>query len=150
MLLTARRLRKALTLAPAAFWLWKERHVLAGMLGFARTVPDRVKLGRAGEVGLATKVHWALLRDDRLKGADIRVGAVSSGDVCLEVGRGAEAAGEAARRLVESIPGVTSVRLEGCDPVVAPSAGTAERVAVAGAADVAADVDAIAGLDVRV
>jgi hypothetical protein len=106
-----RRARRLLPVLAAGAWLWKERHVLGGLLGFARTVPDRVKLGRGGEVGLAAKVHWGLLRDERLRGKDIRLGAVQGGEVCLDVGRGDEAAGEVARQLVESIPGVTSVRI---------------------------------------
>jgi len=86
--------------------------VLAGMVGFARTVPDRMKLGRSGEVALAAKVHLALLRDPRLKGADIRLGAVQGGDVCLETSRGNAALAELARRAVERVPGVASVRIE--------------------------------------
>ncbi len=112
MILLARRLRRILPVLAAGAWVWKERHVLAGLAGFARTVPDRVKLGRSGEVGLAAKVHWGLLREEQLKGKDVRLGAVQGGDVCLEVGRGDEAAGELARQLVAGIPGVTSVRVD--------------------------------------
>jgi hypothetical protein len=128
----ARRLRRRfrlLSILPLALWAWKERHVLGGMAGFARTVPDRVKLGRTGEIGLAAKVHWALLRDESLKGANVRLGAIQGGDVCLEVAPGSEADGERARRLLERVPGVTAVRLEGCDAVPAVDAGTATTVA---------------------
>jgi len=121
----ARRLRRRFRLlswVPLALWGWKQRHVLAGMASFARTVPDRMKLGRGAEVLLAAKVNLALLRDDT--GADVRLGAVQGGDVCLEVGHGAEAAAERARRLVERVSGVRSVRLEGCDAVVAPDVAT--------------------------
>lgn len=122
----ARRLRRLRLVSwlPVALWGWKQRHVLAGMGAFARTVPDRLKLGRSEEVLLAAKVNLALLRDDALRGADVRLGAVQGGDVCLEVGRGFEADGERARRLVERVSGVTSVRLEGCDAAPAPDAGS--------------------------
>lgn len=145
----ARRLRRRfriLTLLPAAFWVWKERHVLAGMLGFARTVPDRMRLGRSGEVVLAAKVNLALLRDPLLHGADVRLGAVQAGDVCLEVGEGSEAAGDIARRVVERIPGVSAVRVESCAAEPATSAptmvagqGTVGAVGAAGAAPDLAD-----------
>lgn len=140
----ARRLRRRfriLSVLPAALWVWKERHVLAGMAGFAKTVPDRVKLGRASEVGLAAKVNLALLREPGLKGADVRLGAVKGGDVCLEVGRGSEAAAEVARRLVEGVPGVASVRVQDASASPAPdapnvgSAGSAGTVAGAGAVE---------------
>lgn len=142
---TVRKLRRRfriLSVLPAAYWAYKQRHVLAGMAGFAKTVPDRMKLGRGSEVALAAKVHLALLRDPSLKGADIRLGAVQGGDVCLEVGTGAEAAAETARRLVEKVPGVTSVRLDNCSATPAPDAPTvvAGAGAVADLADGAVDV----------
>lgn len=129
-----RRIRRIAMLAPAAMWAWKQRHVLAGMAGFARTVPDRMRLGRGGEVGLAAKVSWALLREPRLKGAEVRIGAVQGGDVCLEAGKGAEAAAELARRVVEQVPGVTSVRVQDCSAVPAPTV-VAGRGAVEDLAD---------------
>lgn len=116
-----RRIRLIAVLAPAAMWGWKQRHALAGMAGFARTVPDRMRLGRGSEVGLAAKVSWALLREPRLKGTKVRIGAVQGGEVCLEAPRGSEAEGELARRLVEQIPGVTSVRVDDCSTVPAPT-----------------------------
>jgi hypothetical protein len=114
------------------------------MAGFARTVPDRVKLGRGSEVALAAKVNLALLREPALKGADLRLGAVQGGDVCLEVGEGAEVAAETARRIVERVPGVSSVRLENCSTTVAPTV-----VAGSGAVSDLADgtVEAPAGGD---
>ena len=124
---TVRKLRRRfriLSLLPAAYWAYKQRHVLAGMAGFAKTVPDRMKLGRGSEVALAAKVNLALLREPRLKGADIRLGAVQGGDVCLEVGNGADAAAEVARGILERIPGVSSVRLENCSATPAPSVVT--------------------------
>jgi len=133
MFLFGRRLRRLVTLLPALAWLWKERHVIGGMVGFARTVPDRMRLGRGSEVALAAKVNWAPLREQRLHGADVRLGAVQAGDVCLEAGRGAEAAGELARRIVERIPGVSSVRVEDFSARPAPSVvsgkGTVDEVA---------------------
>ena len=93
---TIRKLRRRfriLSVLPAAYWAYKQRHVLAGMATFAKTVPDRMKLGRGSEVALAAKVNLAILREPTLKGADLRLGAVQGGDVCLEVGEGAEAAG---------------------------------------------------------
>jgi hypothetical protein len=129
---TLRRLLRLLTLVPAAAWLWQERHVIAGMASFARTLPDRMRLGRGEEVALAAKVNLALLRDPQLRGADVRLGAVQAGEVCLEVGSGAEAAGEVARRVAEGVPGVTSVRVEGAQAHAAPSttdAGDDEVVA---------------------
>lgn len=107
-----RRRVRILALLPAAVWLYRERHVLAGALGFARTVPDRVRLGRGEEVALAAKVNLALLKEPSLHGADVRLRAVQDGNVFLGVGAGSEAAGEEARRIVEQMPGVTSVRLE--------------------------------------
>jgi hypothetical protein len=124
MLLLPRHLRRRLRLMsylPAGWWLWKQRHVLAGMAAFGRTVPDRMRMGRGGEVALAAKVNLALLRDERLKGADLRVGAVQGADVCLEAGRGSERAAEVARRIVEQIPGVASVRVEDTSAAPAPS-----------------------------
>jgi len=124
---TARRLRRRfriLTVLPAAVWMWKERHVIAGMVGFAKTVPDRLRLGRGAEVALAAKVNLALLREHRLKGADVRLGAVQGDDVCLEVGPGSAADGEIARAVVQRVPGVATVRLEDCSAVPAPSAPT--------------------------
>ena len=124
---TVRKLRRRfriLSLLPAAYWAYKQRHVLAGMAGFAKTVPDRMKLGRGGEVALAANVNLALLREPRLKGADLRLGAVQGGDVCLEVGTGAEAAAEVARGIIERISGVTSVRLENCSATPVPSVVT--------------------------
>ena len=121
---TVRKLRRRvriLSLLPAAYWAYKQRHVLAGMATFAKTVPDRMKLGRGSEVALAAKVHLAILREPTLKGADLRLGAVQGGDVCLEVGEGAEAAAETARRIIERVPGVSSVRLENCASTPAPS-----------------------------
>ena len=136
MFLFGRRLRRLVTLLPVAAWVWKERHVIAGMAGFARTVPDRMRLGRGSEVALAAKVNWALLREQRLRGADVRLGAVQGGDVCLEAGRGAEASAEVARRLVERIPGVSSVRVEDGSAKPAPSV-----VAGQGSVDDAAGAD---------
>ena len=116
-----RRRFRILSILPAAFWAYKQRHVLAGMAGFAKTVPDRMKLGRGSEVALAAKVNLALLREPRLKGADIKLGAVQGGDVCLEAGTGADAAADIARRVVEQVPGVSSVRVDNCAPTVAPN-----------------------------
>lgn len=113
-----------MTALPALWWVWKERHVLAGMAGFARTIPDRMRLGRGSELALAAKVNLALLRDQRLHGADIRLGAVQNGDVCLEAGRGSEAAAEVARRVIERVPGVATVRVEDASAVPARSTGT--------------------------
>ena len=124
---TVRKLRRRfriLSLLPAAYWAYKQRHVLSGMAGFAKTVPDRMKLGRGSEVALAAKVNLALLREPRLKGADIRLGAVQGGDVCLEVGNGADAAAEIARGVIEVISGVSSVRLENCSATPAPTVVT--------------------------
>jgi hypothetical protein len=121
---TIRKLRRRfriLSVLPAAYWAYKQRHVLAGMAGFAKTVPDRMKLGRGSEVALAAKVNLALLREPSLKGADLRIGAVQSGDVCLEAGTGSEAAAERARRVIEQIPGVTSVRVDNCGATPAPT-----------------------------
>lgn len=129
--------RRLMTAVPIGLWIWKERHVLAGMASFARTVPDRLRLGRGAEVALAAKVNLALLRDERLKGADVRLGAVQGGTVCLEVGPKAEAAGEVARRLVEGVPGVSTVRVENCTTTPAMVSGQG-------------DVDAIADVPVRI
>lgn len=142
MFLLFRRFRRLLMLLPVLGWLWKERHVLGGMAGFARTVPDRMRLGRGSEVALATKVNWALLREDRLHGADVRLGSVQGSDVVLEAGRGAEAAAEVARRIVERIPGVSSVRVE--DVSARPASGRPSVVAGTG------DVRDIADVPVRV
>lgn len=134
-----RRLRRrfrVLSVLPAAWWVWKERHVLAGMAGFARTVPDRMKLGRSGEVALAAKVHLALLREPRLKGADLRLGAVQGGDVTIETGRGSEAEAEIARGVIAGIPGVTSVRVEDGSSMPAPSVSDGPAGQVDGAAAV--------------
>ena len=121
---------------PAAFWVYKQRHVLAGMAGFAKTVPDRMKLGRGSEVALAAKVNLALLREPSLKGADVRIGAVQGGDVCIEAGTGAEAAAETARRLVERVHGVTSVRIDNCTAAPAPSTPSTPSSVVAGQGEV--------------
>ena len=132
---TVRKLRRRfriLSLLPAAYWAYKQRHLLAGMAGFAKTVPDRMKLGRGSEVALAAKVNLALLREPRLKGADVRLGAVQGGDVCLEAGTGSEAAADIARRVVEQVPGVSSVRVQDCSATPAPSVPTV----VAGAGEV--------------
>lgn len=121
---TARSLRRVLRLAsvlPAASWAWQRRHLLAGMATFAATVPDRLRLTRGNEVALAAKVNLALLREPRLRGADVRVGAVQGGDVCLEVGAGWDQAGEIARSVVERVAGVETVRLEGTPAAPAPS-----------------------------
>lgn len=142
MFLLLRRLRRILALLPVLGWIWKERHVLKGMGSFARTVPDRVRLGRGGEVALAAKVNWALLREPRLRGAEVRLGAVQNGDVCLEAGRGAEAAAELARRVVERIPGVSSVRVEDCSAT--PAADPPSTVTGSG------DVRAVTDVPVRV
>jgi hypothetical protein len=131
MLRTLRRRIRIASVLPLALWAWKERHVLAGMAGFARTVPDRVRLGRTGEVALAAKVNLALLRDPRLNGADVRLGAVQGGDVCLEVGAGHEAAGTIAREVVQRVKGVTSVRLED-GSTTASAASTPSTVSGAG------------------
>jgi hypothetical protein len=80
-------------------------------------------------VGLAAKVNLALLREPRLKGADVRLGAVQDGDVCLEVGAGHEAAGEVARRVVESLAGVTTVRIQDTQAHPAPSSSPASDAA---------------------
>src|SRR5690606_10746292 len=61
---------------------------------------------------LAAKATLAMLREPALRGADVRLGAVQEGSVVIEVGPGADAAGEAARRAVERLPEVTDVRLE--------------------------------------
>lgn len=122
---TVRKLRRRfriLTILPAAYWAYKQRHTLAGMFRFARTVPDRMKLGRSSEVILAAKVNLALLREPQLKGAGVSLGAVQGGDVCLEVANGADAAAEVARGIIQRIPGVSSVRLENCSATPAPSA----------------------------
>lgn len=134
---TLRRVRRrftVLTLVPAAWWAWNERHVLAGMATFARTVPDRLRLGRGTEVALAAKVNVALLREPRLRGADVRLGAVQGHEVCLESARGAAADAELARRIVERVHGVWSVRVDDCGAVAQPSVVT-RHGAVAGAGD---------------
>jgi hypothetical protein len=133
MLGSLRRRIRILTLLTAAWWVWKERFVLAGMLGFASTVPDRVRLGRTGEVALAARVNLALLREPRLKGADVRLGAVQGGDVCLEVGAGSEAAGLVARQVVERLHGIDSVRIE--DATAKPATAATPTV-VAGSGSV--------------
>lgn len=120
MLRKLRRTTRLLMLAPGAVWLWRQRHLLAGMAGFARTVPDRVRLGRTEEVALAAKVNLALLREPALRGASVRLCAIQEGDVVLEAAPGADAAAAAARRAVEQVPGVRSVRVEtaGAEPAI--------------------------------
>lgn len=116
----SRRFR-LLSFLPMAMWAWRERYVLAGMAGFARTVPDRMKLGRRDEVSLAAKVHWALLREPGLRGGQVRLGAIQGSDVILEMEHGSDRIGRLARQVVERVPGVSSVRVEDANAVAAPN-----------------------------
>lgn len=121
MLRRLRRRFRLLSFLPMAMWAWRERYVLSGMAGFARTIPDRVKLGRREEVWLAAKVHWALLREPGLRGGQVRLGAIQGADVILEMGRGSERFGRLAREVIEGVPGVSSVRVEDANAVAAPN-----------------------------
>jgi hypothetical protein len=111
MLMRFRRFVRFLSVVSVLFWVYRARHTLAGLIPFARTVPTRVRMGRGKELGLATTVHWALLRDPRLKGADIRVGSIEGSTVVL-CAPSSESRANLAREIVASLPGVRDVQLQ--------------------------------------
>ncbi len=111
MLMLFRRFARFLSVVSVLFWVYRARYTLAGLIPFARTVPTRVRMGRGKELGLATTVHWALLRDPRLKGADIRVGSIEGSTVVL-CAPSSESRANLAREIVASLPGVRDVQLQ--------------------------------------
>ena len=118
MLLLFRRLTRFFTLFGLVWWAFQARFTLAGLVGFARTAPTRLRMGRTKELALATTVHWALLRDPRLRGARIRVGSIEGSTVIL-CAPATETRSTLARQLVLGLPGVSDVLLE--DPNTHPA-----------------------------
>jgi hypothetical protein len=119
MLILFRRLTRIFTLFGLLWWAFQARFTLAGLVGFARTAPTRLRMGRTKELALATTVHWALLRDPRLRGARIRVGSIEGSTVVL-CAPATETRSTLARELGLGRPGVSDVRLE--DPNAHPAA----------------------------
>jgi hypothetical protein len=123
MLLAFRRLTRFFALLGVLWWAFQARFTLAGLLGFARTAPTRLQMGRTKELGLATIVHWALLREPRLKGAKIRVGSIEGSTVVL-CAPATETRSTLARQIVLGLPGVSDVLLE--DPKARPAPASEE------------------------
>jgi hypothetical protein len=123
MLLAFRRLTRFFALLGVLWWAFQARFTLAGLLGFARTAPTRLQMGRTKELGLATIVHWALLREPRLKGAKIRVGSIEGSTVVL-CAPATETRSMLARQIVLGLPGVSDVLLE--DPKARPAPASEE------------------------
>ena len=120
-----RSVTRIFALASMLWWVFQARYTLFGLMGFARTAPARVRMGRGKELGLATTVHWALLRDPRLRGAAIRVGSIEGSTVVL-CAPSTETRATLAREIVLGLPGVRDVLLEdpGARPV--PNAPTSD------------------------
>jgi hypothetical protein len=129
MLYLLRRLTRIFSLVTLLFWAFQTRHTILGAVDFAKTAPTRVRMGRGKEVGLGAEVHWALLRDPRLRGANIRVGSIDGSTVVL-CAPSTETRANLAREVVSRLPGVRDVRLE--DPAAHPAPITVTSAPLAG------------------
>ena len=129
MLYLLRRLTRIFSLVTLLFWAFQTRHTIVGAVDFAKTAPTRVRMGRGKEVGLGAEVHWALLRDPRLRGANIRVGSIDGSTVVL-CAPATETRANIARQVVAALPGVADVRVE--DPAAHPAPATDTSVSLAG------------------
>ncbi len=125
---------------PAAVWAWKRRHALQSLLAFAKTAPERAKMGRWSDVSLGFRVHAALVAEPALQGARIRVGSVSGNDGSVTLSASPnDPKLELARDVVCAVKGVRAVRV--ADEWPTPLA-TTTPTATTGSSATANDVNA--------